>query len=316
MRAYLTDSGGRRWELSPLTAWRLEYTSGVPCDSFWFRCPWRAGGQSRPEQWVRFTAEHRGEVVFTGVVDECKTSMDDHGMRLEVNGRGMAALLLDNEALGQDYGTATQADILRNHVRPYGIEVAPGGRLPAVPWFSVRTGSSEWSVLYQFARYHGGILPRFDRRGRLVLSGWQDDKKFVLDEHSPITALRRTDQRYGVLSQVLVRDRYSGVVQRVENAAFKTEGGRARRIVTMPGRAGYQTMRRTGQFQLEQSGRNRVQVEVELAGEQSAFSLFPGDLAELKKQGYSGLYRVRECRVSLDERGYLTRLVLVPPDVK
>ena len=312
----MTDSGGARWQLPPLTAWSLEYTAGVPCDSFRLRCPWRTERRTGPEKWVSFTAEHRGQVVFTGVVDECRVSVDGRGTRLEVNGRGMAALLLDNEALGQDYGTATQADILRDHVSPYGIETAPGAHLPAVPRFSVKTGSSEWSVLYQFARYHGGVLPRFDRQGRLVLSGWKDDKKIVLDEHSPITALRRTDQRYGVLSQVLVRDRYSGAVQRVENAAFKKEGGCARRIVTMPGRAGYQTMRRTGQFQLEQSLADRVQVEVELAGERSAFRAFPGDLAEVKKQGFSGLYRVRECRVSLDERGVLTRLLLVPPDVK
>ena len=32
----------------------------------------------------------------------------------------MAALLLDNEALGQDYGTATLEDILRDHVAPMG----------------------------------------------------------------------------------------------------------------------------------------------------------------------------------------------------
>ena len=312
----MTDSGGNRWQLPPLTAWELEYTSGVPCDSFWLRCPWRADSRTAPEQWVKFTAEHRGQVVFTGVVDECRTSVDGRGSLLEVNGRGMAALLLDNEALGQDYGTATQADILRDHVRPYGIETAPGGRLPAVPRFSVKTGSSEWSVLYQFARYHGGVLPRFDRQGRLVLTGFRDDRRLVLGEETPITRLARTDRRYGVLSQVLVRDRYSGAVQRVEDAAFKAEGGRARRIVTMPGRAGYQTMRRTGQFQLERSRADRVRVEAELAGESSAFRAFPGDLVEVKKQGFSGLYRVRECRVSLDERGFLTRLLLVPPDVK
>lgn len=318
MTGYVIDSRNRRWQLPPLTAWRLDYTSGVPCDSFWFRCPWRGESQTKPAQWVKFTAEHRGKVVFTGVVDECEASVDQRGSVLEVSGRGMAARLLDNEALGQDYGTATQEDILRDHVRPYGIEVRPGGHLPAVPWFSVKTGSSEWSVLYQFARYHGGVLPRFDRQGCLVLSGWADEKKVVIGTETPITRLCRRDKRYGVLSQVLVRDRYSGAIQRVDNPGFQTEGGSARRVITMPGRAGYQTMRCTGQFQLEQSRVNQMQIEVELAGEKSAFCAVPGDLVELKRNdlGYSGLYRVRECRVSLDERGYLTRLLLVPPEVR
>ena len=314
MTGYVTDSGGNRWELPPLISWQLDYGDGVPCDSFILRCPWDNRSPTRPGSWVKFTAEHRGEVVFTGVVDECSSSLDGQGGVLEVAGRGMAARLLDNEALGQDYGTATQADILRDHVRPYGIEAAPGGRLPAVPWFSVRTGSSEWAVLYQFARYHGGVQPRFDRLGRLVLTGWQGGKKISIHQKSPVTAIRRVDRRYGVLSQVLVRDRYSGAVQRVENTAFRNQGGMARRIVTMPGRAGYQTMRRTGQFQLDCSKAERLSIEVELAGEDSAFCAFPGDLVELDCWGEQGTYRVRACRVSLDEGGYLTRLVLGEED--
>ena len=65
---------------------------------------------------MEFTAEHEGERVFTGLVDECEVSTGPRGCLLEVSGRGMAARLLDNEALGQDYLSATQADILRDHV--------------------------------------------------------------------------------------------------------------------------------------------------------------------------------------------------------
>lgn len=48
-------------------------------------------------------------------------------------GRGMAARLLDNEALGADYQVATVEDILRDHVAPYGIETVRGAELPPVP---------------------------------------------------------------------------------------------------------------------------------------------------------------------------------------
>ena len=107
--------------------------------------------------------------MFAGVVDECEVTVSGQGRVLELSGRGMAALLLDNEALGQDYGSATQADILRDHVTPYGIAVAPGASLPPVSRFSVSTGSSEWSVVYEFARYYGGIAPRFDRQPLLII---------------------------------------------------------------------------------------------------------------------------------------------------
>ena len=153
MNACVTDAAGERWALPRPTAWRLEYTAGVPCDSFWLRCPWDGGNTTKPADWVECSAEQGGARVFTGVVDECEVSLSRRGRLLEVSGRGMAARLLDNEALGQDYQTATQKDIIRDHVRPYGITVAPGARLPAVAQFSVATGSSEWSVVYEFARY-------------------------------------------------------------------------------------------------------------------------------------------------------------------
>ena len=126
MTGYVTDWRGVRWTLPNLLSWRLEYTAGVPCDSFWLRCTWDGDNTTRPGDWVAFSAWHEGEQVFAGVVDECEVTVSGQGRVLELSGRGMAALLLDNEALGQDYGSATQADILRDHVTPYGIIAAPG----------------------------------------------------------------------------------------------------------------------------------------------------------------------------------------------
>ena len=47
MRGYVTDWRGREWLLPYPTQWELEYTAGVPCDSFTFRCPWEMGGERR-----------------------------------------------------------------------------------------------------------------------------------------------------------------------------------------------------------------------------------------------------------------------------
>ena len=313
MRGYVTDCRGERWILPELTAWRLEYTAGVPCDSFWLRCPWQAGNESSPADWVTFTAEHEGERVFTGVVDECEAALTRDGFTLEVSGRGMAALLLDNEALGQDYGVATQADILRDHVTPYGIQAAPGAALPAVNRFSVATGSSEWSVVYDFARYYGGVAPRFDRLGRLVLTGWSDGQERVLGDGAPVTGMVCRDRRYGVLSQVLVRDRYSGAVEPVENAAFRAAGGRARRVLTMPGRSTYKAMRYSGQFQLDRSAAGLKELEVTVA---QPFCAWPGELVRVERSGWDrgGLYRASQVTVELSENGCESRLLLARPD--
>jgi len=313
MTGTVTDCAGKQWALPIPTAWRFEYAAGIPCDSFWLRCPWEAGNAACPADWVRFQGEHEGERVFTGVVDECLVRQGGGGGTLEVSGRGLAALLLDNEALGQDYATATLADILRDHVAPYGIEAAPGAVLPAVSRFSVAVGSSEWSVVYDFARYYGGAAPRFDRMGRLVLTGWEEGKESLLGDGVPVTELVCRDKRYGVLSQVLVRERYSGAVQTVENAAFQARGGRARRVVTMPGRSSYKAMRYTGQFQLDKSAAGLEELEITVA---LPFCAWPGDLVRVQRSGWDrdGLYRVFQAAAGMDERGYWTRLVLRAPD--
>ena len=314
MRAFVTDGGGQRWTLPTPIAWRMEYTSGTPCDSFWFRCPWDTDNTANPAHWVRFFAEHEGGRVFTGVVDECQVTQDSGGCVLEVSGRGMAALLLDNEALGEDYGTATLEDILRDHVSPYGIETAPGASLPPVTRFSVTTGSSEWSVLYDFARYHAGVTPRFDRRGRLVLTAWDEGRETVIDDASRVTSLVCRDKRYGVLSHVLVRDRYSGAVQTVKNEDFCASGGQARRVLTMPGRSSYKTMRYTGQFQLDRSAGELERLEVTVA---EAFCVWPGDLVRIQRSGWmrNGLFRAVQVTVGMDAKGYWSRLELAWPDV-
>ena len=206
MTGYVTTAQGVTTVLPTPVSWCFQYTSGVPCDSFRLRCIWDGDNQVKPEEWAMFQALKDGEVRFTGVVDECEILLGPEGAFFEVSGRGMAARLLDNEALSQDYELATPADILRDHVAPYGIELSGEASLPAVSPFSVPTGSSEWAVLYEFAQYCGGVCPRFDRAGRLVLKGWTEVENLAISDATPVTSLTVRDRRYGVLSQILVRD--------------------------------------------------------------------------------------------------------------
>ena len=286
----------------------------MPSDSFWVRCPWQAGQGTDPAEWVRFSAAEAGETVFSGVVDECEVNQGAEGLRLEVSGRGMAALLLDNEALGQDYGTATLEDILRDHVEPYGIQTEGGAALGPVSRFSVAAGSSEWAVLYEFARYHNGICPRFDREGRLILSPWPDTREIALDDAVPVERLSCRVRRYGVLSQVVVRDRYQNRTETVENPAFQALGGHRRQVVTMPGKSQYQAMRYSGRFQLERSAAEQL---VDPGGDPNAVFRSAGG------SGASGAVQLGPQRAlsgdggpsrSGRKRGW-TRLELAPPDV-
>ena len=243
MEGILTCWDGKKITLPQVTEWAFQYGRGTPCDSFSLTCLWEPEEDLLAEA-VSFTAVEQGETVFTGVVDECERGWDGKGGFLTVSGRSMAARLLDNEALGMDYQVATWQDIVRDHVAPYGVQVLGSG-LPAVPGFSVAVGSSEWQVVYEFCRYYGGITPRFDRLGRLVATPWEEGKRLVLGEDAAVTALTLRDQRYGVLSQILVRDKTTGAVQTVDNEDFLRRGGRCRRVLTMPGKSSYQADRKS-----------------------------------------------------------------------
>ncbi len=304
---------GTTLTLPVLLAWELDYTAGVPCDAFWLR--FYGSGDLLPQlhKAVTFTAQEDGSTIFTGVVDEYHLEWGENGALMEISGRGMAARLLDNESRSQTYDTATTAMILRDHVTCYGITVADSGSLASVPAFSISSGSSEWSVLYNFAQYYSRVTPRFDRLGRLLLSKFPDTVARTLNSSLPLTGLCYTEKRYGCLSSVLVQSKNQLYSTTVTDSTYLSQGGNARQVVTMPTNAAYQAMRYSGQYQLEKSQQERYLLEVTLA---LPFWGWPGELVqvELDQAGCSGTWRILESKVELNEGGQGTTLTLCAPD--
>lgn len=302
MTGTLTAYDGRRFALPPFRAWRLQYGGGDPCDCFEVFCPWGEKRDGALGDAVFFEALERGKTVFRGVVDEYEHRWTAEGSGLFLSGRGMAALLLDNEAAPAEYQWATLEDILRDHVAPYGIQVAEKAAIPPAEGFVVESGSSEWQVLREFTRYHGGVEPRFDREGRLTLAPWGDGRRLLLDEKSALTAARLRERRYGVVSEVLVLDRTRKASSRVADRELLDRGYRCRRVLNMPGRSSYQQMRYRGEYQLREAGRERLRVELTLP---EAFAAWPGELVELRRARpeLSGTWRVREVETGADADG-------------
>lgn len=311
MRAEITTYDGKGYRLPPAVAYGFEYACGTPCDSFWMELAGSPEDAERYGRAIRLTAWEGEEPVFTGVVDEVEWSLSQGGSRVTLSGRSMAALLLDNEALPMDYSAATLEDILRNHVTPYGIAVGESGNIPPCQGFSVASGQSEWQVVYNFACYHGGLSPRFDRRGRLMLAPLGEGRVKRLGERVPITAMLRNENRHGVLSEVLVRDQRSRQVERVTNPAFLAQGGQCRRVVTVGGGQSAQALRYSGQFQMGRSmaGKSTLTMTVP-----KAFFAWPGELIAVERPGWNGTWRVLESTVTEDETGRATTLKLGVPD--
>lgn len=313
MTAEIVTYEGRTYTLPDLLAWKLEYACGVPCDSFWVELPWQTGEEKVYQKAVQLRAYQNGERVFTGLIDEVEWTLDRQGSRATLSGRSMAALLLDNEAEAVDYAAATLEDILRDHVYPYGIQLGEKSGIPACQGFTVTAGSSEWQVVYDFVRYHGGIPPRFDVNGRLILTPMENSGELLLDDTVALTELMGRERRYGVLSEVMVRDKRRQRAERVVNDAFVEQGGQARRLLTMNGTPGERAMRYSGQFQLDRSEAQRRRLEVTLP---ALFFAWPGDLIRVSRgDGVgNGLWRVLETVVEEGAQGGRTTVTLGDPD--
>jgi len=299
---------GGCYQLPMLLRWDLELTGGVPCDSLSVTCLYDKGMAGVLPRATRFTAAWGGETMLRGVVDAYEISMSERGLLATVEGRGMAALLLDNESEAVTYERATLGEVLGGHVSHYGISV---GRRQDVSGdgYVVTSGSSQWKALQGFTRRFGGFDPYFTREGTLMVEPlWGSGKTLQVDDGTPLLSLQKREQRYGVISEVLIQDKVQGISHSVENAAFKAAGGQRRHVLYMP-RSTADSRRYTGQYQIAQSALEQVEIVLVLP---RAFAAFPGDRVSLGcgRLGLAGSYEVVSARSRLDEDGERTEIVL------
>ncbi len=302
----LLTATGETYTLQNMLQFEVFYGMGKPCDHFSLRALW----QTIPllPRACRVKAFRKGELLFYGILDEWEQRLDETGHYLECHGRGLQALLLDNEALSVDYGIATLQDILSRYVKPYGVYSQGGGDLPPVYGFSVRAGCSCWQVLHQFVCYHGGRTPYFSPQGLLQLDALPNPAPLDLSTLPQRACLWR-GKRYGRLSQVQVQNRSTRALHTVRDSAFLQEGGSCSRVLTVPRNTSYQTMRYTAEFQLAQSRQEQDQVEVSFPLPFVALPTEQVSLA-LPKMRAQRTYRVRETTISLSQEGYCTKLLL------
>ena len=253
----LTTWDGRSYRLPVLLSWCLTYTGGVPCDSMTASCPYDKSMAEMLPDATRFTAFQDGEIMLRGVIDAYEISLSGQGLLVNLEGRGMAALLMDNESEALTYGTATLADILSNHVEPYGIHV---------------------------------------------------EETLTVDSSSPLLSLRHREDRYGVISEMLIQDKAQDISHRVINEEFAAKGGCRRHVLYMP-RSTADERRYTGEYQIAQSTLDQLAITLELP---IPFAAFPGDRVHLALDllGPGDTYDVTEVRCKMDEAGERTEIVL------
>ena len=299
---------GEHYELPMLLEWDLIYTSSVPSDSLAVTCLYDDSMADVLPKATRFTATQDGTTMLRGVVDAYEIVLSNQGLLVTVEGRGMAALLLDNESEAVSYGRADIREVLQKHVAPYGIPVVESRSISGSN-YAVASGSSQWKALQAFTHRFGGFDPYFDRSGSLIIAPlWGCGKTISLKDDSPLLSLRKREQRYGVISEMLIQDKVQGISHRVMNTEFASKGGQRRHVLYMP-RSTAGERRYTGEYQIQQSVLEQLELELELP---FAFAAFPGDRVDLSlsRLGLFGIYDVVESRSRMNRDGQRTILTI------
>lgn len=308
MTGFLTDYRRTKFTLPQLMSWDISHGWGEPCDGFEVSFLYTADMLDTLYNAVEFSAVHEGKTVFSGRVDEYEITADENGLVATVRGRGFGALLLDNQCEAAQYGSVGLESILRNYVTPVGITRVLTKPMKTVSNFTVSSGSSYWTVLKEFCRFAGSITPRFSADGVLILDG-SGGEDCVIDRLTPVTAAVLSDCRYGVVSRVLVKNKSAGTQQTIDNTPYLSRGALAGRVVNVPRRTGYDAMRFTGQYQIENSVAGKRYVELTLP---ALFAAFPGDRVSLAyiPMGLYGNYMVCKSRCWADKDSAGTVLTL------
>ena len=179
MKGMLEIYGGGTYALPPLLSWEVRLTGGVPCDSFSLTCCCDREMASRLDKAWRLTLVRNG-ALLRAVVDESEVIQDEKGRRAHISGRGLAALLLDNESEAVEYSAPTLSELLRRHAAPYGLRWAPFEEIRGSTPYGVASSSSQWKAINAFTQYYGGFPLRITPEGVLQPVRWQDPGKRLL----------------------------------------------------------------------------------------------------------------------------------------
>lgn len=303
----IETAAGEVYELPALLEWRLQRTGGVPCDSFRAKCSFSAEMGEVLKKAHRFTAEADGAVLVRGVVDEWRAEVSGSGTLVTIEGRGMAALLLDNEAEAAVYQRAALGEIMRRYAEGCGVAWTAARESVRAEEYSVASGSSRWKAIEGFAR-RCGARAYMTRGGVLELREADAGERYVLTEPEGVLHAAYRDRRYGVVSQVTAVNRSKGLRQVVRNEAFIARGGQCERVVYVPSRS-VDELRYTGEYQIEKSAEDARELTLTLAGRTEIEPMDYVDLS-IAALGAAGRFRVHESLHTISARGETTELTL------
>lgn len=153
-------------------------------------------------------------VIFTGVVDTQKITVNSEGEYLTILCRSMAGCLLDNQLQPQNIQNITDSVIYERYLRQYGIGINTITNKPCTGVINIGKGVSVYELLSEYSNRVFACEPRINIFGTAILNGDINSVNFhftngtnSLNENSFYCSnIEVENNRYGVISTVYVRN--------------------------------------------------------------------------------------------------------------
>lgn len=172
-----------------------------------------------PEKWKKeicdievFLDEKK---IFEGGCDRQVVSLGEKGCILTVWARSKAAVLLDNEAIAQEYAQVSLDEMFDRHIKPYGFinDLGVTGRTGA---YRVGKGMSEWEAFSKFCRRVVKRTPYIHGKEVAFLTHGRGTK-VISPQKYPIRKVSNVICRDKIISEVLIRDKGGQYRTKVQN---------------------------------------------------------------------------------------------------
>lgn len=200
---------GSRKQIGGMTLFSWVCSADTPADSLKVQCLQQIGTEV-----ARIEVQSGGRRLFRGLCDRQKTFVDGAGCHTELWGRSDAAVLMDNEAIPQEYSRVSLQELFEKHIKPYGFQ----NDLPQAAmlnYFRVGKGVSEWEVFSDGCIQALGQQP-FVHLSR-VSARLPGKQRHLVGVQDAVLRLSRVVRREKVISQVLLRDEWGRYSTRIEN---------------------------------------------------------------------------------------------------
>ncbi len=172
---------GERVLLPKPASMKLNRSEDAPADGFSGVFPLAQSGICLTQLQI-FDANEA--LCFDGIVDD-RTEQCGEGRFLTIAARSRAALLLDNEAIPQNYCMPSLETVFQRHIQPYGFTGYEGNTRIFPGKLEVTKGMSEWQAAETFCAEFLKVHPRISG-GRFIASDTLPEGMLLFDRERGI----------------------------------------------------------------------------------------------------------------------------------